>query len=173
MIDLDDPDQALNLLGVLVVVFIVIAVGVLLLSANTTQEASSAAPDADWTLNRVNESHVRITHTGGESTLTERLTVTVDGRPRRSLWSADRLVPGESGLVRAGSGATVTLFWERTGYGRTVLRRWQLPATTESVLREGRPLTGIESRAGRPDGRDRSDGSLGNAFCTAPRKPTR
>lgn len=121
---LDDGERVLNLIGVALVVVIVVSVAAIALSSLSGQP--DATPDADWTLTRVNDSFVRITHAGGEPVATTNLTVAVDGRPRHPAWTREVLTDGEHGVVRADGDATVVLFWEREAAKRRVLERWDL-----------------------------------------------
>jgi hypothetical protein len=123
MTDLD-WDRLLDLFGVVLVLAIVGALVLLVLGATSVQRESSAAPETDWALERVNESHVRVWHEGGEPVRTEHLSVAVDGRHRRVYWSATVLTEGEYGVVRAGRSTRVALLWQRSEGDRTVLDRW-------------------------------------------------
>jgi len=125
MIDLDD-DRRADLLGIAVVLLLVFAVVTVVLAATSPQQESAAPPDADWELERSNDTHVRITHAGGEPVSTERLDVTVDGIFRHTRWSAATLTDGEYGVVRAGDGVKLTLLWTQSEAEREVLRQWSL-----------------------------------------------
>lgn len=125
MIDLD-ADRALDLFGIVLFLAIVGAFALLGLGATSVGEQSTAPPETDWTLTSINESHVRVSHAGGEPVRTDRLTVAVDGQPRRVRWSATTLVDGEGGVVRASEGTRVTLVWARSESDRRVLERWSL-----------------------------------------------
>lgn len=134
MLDLDGGDQLLNLIGVVLVLFLVLSVATLVLAAMSEQQQSAETPDVDWNLQRMNESYVRITHAGGEPVQAGKLSVTVDGTPRRPKWTAITLTEGEYGVVRADENATVILLWQRSEAEREVLQQWQLSrATTTSV----------------------------------------
>jgi hypothetical protein len=119
-----DWDRLLDLFGVVLVLAIVGSLVLLGLGATSVQQETAAGPDADWTLERVNESHVRVWHDGGEPVPTEYLSVAVDGRHRRVYWTATVLTEGEYGVVRAGRSTRVALLWQRTEGDRTVLDRW-------------------------------------------------
>ena len=132
MIDFDDGDQLLNLIGAILVVFIIFSVVVLVLAAMSAQERSADLPEIDWELQQLNESYVRITHAGGNPVQTDKLSVTVDGTPRHPQWTSVTLTEGEYGVVRVGDGVTVTLLWQHSESERDVLQRWQLyRATTQ------------------------------------------
>lgn len=130
MIDFDDGDQLLNLFGIILVLFLIISVAVLVLAAMSAQQRSADTPDADWKLQQMNDSYVRITHAGGEPVQTGNLSVTVDGTPRRPQWTATTLTDGDYGVVRIGEGSTVTLLWMHSEADRDVVKRWQLSTST-------------------------------------------
>lgn len=123
MIDLDG-DRMLDLFGVVLVLAIVGGLVLLGLGATSIQGESTSAPESDWTLTRINESHVRVSHAGGEPVPTEHLSVAVDGQHRRVQWSATLLTDGEYGVVRAGENGSVTLLWQRSEGERRILDRW-------------------------------------------------
>jgi len=146
MIDLDG-DRMLDLFGVVLVLAILGALALVALGATSVQEGTNPTPETDWTLARVNESHVRVLHDGGEPVRTEHLSVAVDGRHRRVRWSETVLVEGEYGTVRADEDTVLTLVWQRSEGDRRVLERWSprtdAPATpaipTDTPARIGRP----------------------------------
>ena len=121
----DDGDLLLNVLGVVLALFIVVGlVGVVLsgISGPSTQVAD--APDATWTLERINESHVQLTHSGGDAVPASDLVVTVDGVRRRVSWSGV-VNEGDTGVVRADRGLVVQLYWTNEVGERVKLQDWQ------------------------------------------------
>jgi hypothetical protein len=120
-----EGDRLLNALGVVLAAFIVVGiVGVVLAGMGGPSTDVADAPDAEWTLDRVNDSHVRITHRGGDAVPAADLVVTVDGVRRRVSW--DGLVAeGDAGTVRAGQGMIVDLYWTNDVGERIELRSWQ------------------------------------------------
>ena len=123
MIELDG-DRILDPFGVVLILAIVDVLALLGLGATSTQEGSSPAPGTDWSLERVDESHVRVWHEGGEPVRAEHLSVAVDGRHRRVHWTATVLIEGEHGTVRAAERSRVTLLWQRPEGERRALERW-------------------------------------------------
>lgn len=126
MIDLEDGDQVLNLAGIGLGLLLAIAL-VTFFFAATGQQASNAseAPAVDWNLERVNETHVRLSHGGGEPVRTEKLSVTVDGTARHPRWTAPRLTEGEHGIFRAESPSDVVLLWQQSEVERVALGEWR------------------------------------------------
>ena len=123
MIDLDG-DRLLDLFGVAPVLAILGAFALIGIGVTSAPQESTTTPETEWTLTRVNESRVRVSHAGGEPVRIEHLSVAVDGQPRRVRWTATTLVDGEYGVVRASEGIRVTLVWERSEADRTILERW-------------------------------------------------
>lgn len=119
-----EGDRLLNALGIVLAGFIVVGiVGVVLAGMGGPSTDVADAPDAEWTLDRVNDSHVRITHRGGDVVPASDLVVTVDGVRRRASW--DGLVAeGDAGTVRAGRGTIVDLYWTNDVGERIELRSW-------------------------------------------------
>lgn len=104
----EDGDRILDLVGVALVVGVVIAVGVVALNFDPPSEEQP--PEANWTIERVNDSHVRVTHTGGEPVRTDELRVTVDSIKRDTDWS-DPVAEGDITAVDASPGAMVRVVW--------------------------------------------------------------
>jgi len=106
---LDDGDTILRLVGVALVLGVVFAGGVVALQFDPPER--DGGPDAAWTVERLNDTHVRVTHDGGEPVRTENLHVTVDGLERATDF-ADPVAPGDSTVVPASDDALVRVAWE-------------------------------------------------------------
>lgn len=128
---LDDGDRVLDLIGVGLVLFIVIAVSVLVLAAANAPYGMDT-PDVDWTIDRVNESAVRITHAGGDSLQSANIVVTVDGVIRHAGWP-EQVTEGDSGIVHAEAGAIVRLYWTGGRGDRSLLLKRQVPGSRGSA----------------------------------------
>ena len=92
----------LNLAGGALLVFVVgtlALVGFLVATGVPTDSTDAAA--ANWSVDRVNDTHVRVEHAGGPPVQANEVTVSVDNNQRRTGWSG-RVVQGESATVRAG-----------------------------------------------------------------------
>jgi hypothetical protein len=120
----DTGDRLLNLFGVVLALFLVVGiVGVVLAGLGGPSEDADAAPETDWSLERLNGSHVQLTHGGGDAVPASDLVVTVDGVRRRVSW--DGLVTdGDSGTVRADRGLLVQLYWTTERGERIKLHEW-------------------------------------------------
>jgi hypothetical protein len=77
-------DRVLTLVGVGLVAAIVIALGFIAVGF-TVGSSEEVAPDANLSLERVNETHGKIVHGGGEPIETENLVLTVDSYEREQL----------------------------------------------------------------------------------------
>ena len=122
----EDGDRILNLVGAAIAATILVSVAVLVFAAATAPSGGSADPPAaEWTLDRANATHVRITHAGGEPVAASSLVVTVDGTDRRvESWSGV-IARGDSGAVHARAGRVVRLYWTTEGGERVRLANWQ------------------------------------------------
>lgn len=106
---LDDGDTILRLVGVALVLGIVFAGGVVALNFDPPER--EGAPDANWTIERINDTHVAVTHAGGEPVRTENLHVTVDGLERKTNFT-DPVTPDQRAVVPASEGSVVRVSWE-------------------------------------------------------------
>ena len=136
MIDFDDGDQLLNLIGIILILSVIISIVIIILATISVQERSADVPDVNWESQQINESHIRITHAGGEPVNADKISITVDGTPRQPQWTAITLAKGEYGIVRVGEGNRVTLLWRHSERDRDVLKQWQLsePTTQQSLI---------------------------------------
>ncbi|MFC6988948.1 hypothetical protein ACFQJD_09900 [Haloplanus sp. GCM10025708] len=120
---LEDGDRILNLVGAALVLALIASLGLLVVVASEGP-ATAAGPDTEWSLSRVNETHVRIAHAGGERTHASNLVVTVDGRERSVSWTGV-LTRGDSGALHARSTQVIRLYWLPEDGNRELLARWQ------------------------------------------------
>lgn len=119
-------DRSLDAVGVVVALLLVMMVGVLVLTfagAVGGDRQAADAPNAQWTLERVDDTHVRIAHAGGEPVPTDRLVVTVDGYQRRATWSGT-VSRGDAGTVTAALNTQVRLYWTTDRGERVRLGSW-------------------------------------------------
>jgi hypothetical protein len=121
-----EAERLLDLIGVLIVLAL-IAGGALLLSAamSTQPGQGQSAPDSNWTMERLNDTHVQLTLKSGEPVETDKLEVTVAGNPRTVDWSGT-LFEGNEGTLRAKEGHSVTLYWKASLHAdRLTLASWK------------------------------------------------
>ena len=119
---LDDGDRILDLVGIALVGLILVGAGMIVVAGLNAGD-SAGAPESDWKLVRVNETHVQVGHVGGEATRARNLTVTVDGNERPTTWDGN-VSRGDVTLVRADPGATVRLYWTSSNDDRILLETW-------------------------------------------------
>jgi len=121
---LEDGDAILRLVGVVLVVGVLVGVGIVAISIGAGP-IGEGAPDANFTIERVNGSYVQVTHTGGEPVSASNLVVTVDSLRRETRWTGV-LAEGDSTLVRAGTSSLVRVNWDGGRAEKAVLEKRRL-----------------------------------------------
>lgn len=121
-----DGDRLLDVVGLLLVLgFVAGVVLLVLIGMGGGPDRPEEPPVTNWHAERVNETHVRIIHAGGDPVETGDLLVTVDGSERAVSWSRT-VFEGDAGVVRAREGATVELYWQPDRRSdRELLRSWE------------------------------------------------
>jgi len=117
---LEDGDTVLNLVGAVLILAVV--TGLVVVGLNFSGSTGEGAPDTDWTIERVNDTHVRVTHAGGESVRTDELRVTADSVRRAANWT-DPVSDGESAVISASDGSLVRVVWNGGRGDRSVMAR--------------------------------------------------
>lgn len=110
---MDSDDRILDIIGLLIVLGVVAGIGILVFFGGNTGPANPqpAPPDANWTLSRMNATHVQVGHLGGDAVESENLLVTVGGEQRPARWSETTVDRGRTGTVRADANQSITLYW--------------------------------------------------------------
>lgn len=121
---LDDGDRILTLVGIGLVTLVLAGIGVSILAA-MAGPSGTEPPNAEWRLERVNDSHIRITHSEGEPVNAEELVVTVEGYERSVTWSG-RVSEGDSTVVQATEDTAVHLYWKGGRGDRVSLGVWRV-----------------------------------------------
>lgn len=122
---LDDGDRILDIVAIGLAVAVAGALGIVFLAAvNAPGAQSAAAPEANWTVERTNATHVRIAHAGGEPVRADHLAVAVNGTERAVAWP-EVIVEGDAGVVRARDGEVVELYWSADRERRVRLASWR------------------------------------------------
>lgn len=104
-----DGDTMLNLVGAGLVVALVVGLVVVGLSfAGGSSETE--APQVDWTVERINDTAIRVTHDGGDPVRTDELTVRVESF-RRETDFTDPVTESESTVVQASDDSLVRIVW--------------------------------------------------------------
>ncbi|MFB6211244.1 MAG: hypothetical protein ABEI76_06880 [Halobacteriales archaeon] len=123
MSDDGDGDRLLNIFGGVLLLFLFVAlVVVVLAAAGGPYQQPGDVPETEWSIERVNETHARLTLTDGEAVETDALIVTVSGTEVEPTWT-DRLTRGDSGVIRAEPGAVVRIYWVAGSEDRVGLAR--------------------------------------------------
>lgn len=120
-----DAERLLDLGGLVIGLTILLMVGVLAIAfVEAPSGGATGGPPTEWTAERVNDTHVRITHAGGEPVAADRLVVGVGGYDRRVTWNGT-VSEGDSGVVRAGPDRVVQLYWITEQGERVRLEDWR------------------------------------------------
>jgi hypothetical protein len=119
----EDGDRLLTLVGVGLFLLIALAVSVVALGAMNPSPGEET-PEVEWSLERVNETHVSIVHGGGDPIPVAELTVTVGGRERRVSWSGT-VTEGDAGTFLAEENDVVRLYWTGGSGTRDLLEQWR------------------------------------------------
>ena len=78
-----DDDRLIDVVGVVLVVLIVLALAVIFIAGATAPSRDlGEPPDANWTIERVSDRDVNVTHSGGEPVAASDLIVSVAGVER-------------------------------------------------------------------------------------------
>lgn len=120
----EDGDRDLTIIGVVLVGLLLSAIGVAVLAAMAGPSAAEP-PNAEWRLERVNESHVRITHAGGERVPASDLVVTVEGYERDVTWSG-MVTEGDATVVQATEDRGIHLYWNGGRGDRVSIAVWRV-----------------------------------------------
>ena len=122
-----DDDRLIDVVGVVLVVLVVLALVVIVLAGATAPSRDvGERPDADWTIERVNERQVNIIHAGGGPVSAADLVVSVAG-VERGAGRSDEMTEGEAITVPARQGQEVKLYWVAGRDERVLLEEWQAP----------------------------------------------
>lgn len=122
-----DDERVSDLVGVVLVGFVVLAVAVIVIAAATAPSRRlPEPPEAEWTIERVDVGQVEIVHAGGEPVDASQLVVSVAG-VERSPGRSDELTEGEAVRVPARAGQQVELFWVAGRDERVLLAEWPAP----------------------------------------------
>lgn len=106
-----DPDRKLDVAGVALGVIVLLSLGLLAFGAAQIEPGPSEnRPDVEWSVERVNATHVQIAHGGGDTMYADELSITIDGRDRPTPFDG-AIRPNDTATVVASTGAEVRLHW--------------------------------------------------------------
>lgn len=106
-------DRKLDLLGVVLVLFVVLGVALAVFGAlDIAGQDGGETPSVNFTADRINDTHVAIVHDGGDVVRGDELTFTIKGR---DIVAASPFPPsvreGDAAVLRANDGDTVRVYW--------------------------------------------------------------
>lgn len=122
--------ELIDIAGAVILLLLVVSVWTLVVATPEVAETPEAPP-SNWTIERVNDTHMTISHEEGEPVDKDNLTVVVEDYPRPTEWSGsdDGFVrEGDSTTVQVSNDQDVALYW--TGVD-TVRREVLAGGTTE------------------------------------------
>ncbi|GAB3685451.1 hypothetical protein GCM10028857_15970 [Salinarchaeum chitinilyticum] len=107
------PDRKLDVLGVVLAVLVVLGAGLAVFGA---MEASSGGGgeeiEIDFTVERINETHLRVVHAGGDVVEGADLSITIDGRDRVPVGRfPERVNEGDAAVVQIDAGHTLRVYY--------------------------------------------------------------
>jgi FlaG/FlaF family flagellin (archaellin) len=115
---LEDGDTVLNLVGAVLILAVV--AGLVVVGLNFSGSAGEQPPEADWTIERINDTHVRVTHASGDPVRTDELRVTADSVRRAANWT-DPVSDGESAVIPASDGSLIRIVWNGGRGDRSIM----------------------------------------------------
>jgi hypothetical protein len=127
--DADDGggDRFVTAVAVAVGALVLFSVLVVVFAPSATPERGEDPPPVDWSFERVNESHVRITHAGGPTLDGSNVSVAVgqqELRPDGIVWNGS-VAENDSSVVPAPRGRVVEVFWLGDRRIHHQMARWQ------------------------------------------------
>ena len=160
----DDRDRLLDVIGIALVLSVIVGFAVIVvvaMHASAPSQRETTPPNVTWSFQRVNATHVRIRHDGGESIVASNLLVTVNGNKRSVTW-VGLITKGDAGVVAASQGELVQLFWTGGEGGRQQVASWRVSSATSNyaivsseALSVGDRPAGTPTRPPRVGDRDR------------------
>lgn len=106
-------DRKLDVAGVVFAIAIVLGFGLALFGAfEIADGGGEPTPELNFTVERINDSHVRLVHAGGDTVRGEELILNIDGRERVPSQPFPTAVSeGEGTIVEVGEGHTLRVYW--------------------------------------------------------------
>lgn len=105
-----ESDRKLDILGAVLAAIIVLSIALLVFGALQGPSASDEPPAANWTVERINDSHVVLALDGGPPIRSENVAVTVNGRNRPTPFQGV-IREGDEAAMPVTSGRTVRIYW--------------------------------------------------------------
>ena len=107
------PDKKLDVLGAVLVVAVILGVGLAVFGAIEISEGGGEpTPEVNFSVERINDTHLRLVHDGGDTVRGDELVLTIDGRDRVPVRPFPPSVSeGEGTIVRVSEGHTLRVYW--------------------------------------------------------------
>jgi hypothetical protein len=126
----EDADDGpwLALIAVVIVLLVAYGAVAIALSVSSGTNPAADAPDAQWNLNRINETHVELVHAGGEQVPKSQISLSVNGTTRYPEWRGGNIkliMTGDTGTLQASPGSSIVLVWQLSSTDHVVLDRWE------------------------------------------------
>jgi hypothetical protein len=105
--------ELVDVAGGIIVLLLVASVAIIIVATPEVADTPEA-PESNWSIDRVNQSYVTITHEGGSPIEKANLTVIVEEYPRPTEWSGEAdglVVEGDSATVQVSTDQDVALYW--------------------------------------------------------------
>ncbi|MFP4187922.1 MAG: type IV pilin [Halobacteriales archaeon] len=105
--------ELVDIAGGVILLLLVASVAIIIVATPEVADTTDA-PESDWSIDRVNQSYVSITHEGGSPIDRDNLTVIVEEYPRPTEWSGEEdgvVVEGDSTTVQASTDQDIALYW--------------------------------------------------------------
>jgi len=118
---MSEADRTMRLLSLTILAFIVLGVGIAALAASTADQREPEPPASDWTVDRLNETHVFVEMSGGEPIESESFVVSVDGLQRQVQLGRGYVIPGSGFALSVERGQVIRLTWDPAPGQRTTL----------------------------------------------------
>lgn len=100
--------------GIFILILLVASVAVIIVATPEVSERDEP-PDSNWTVEKVNDSHMEVRHVGGEPVALENLTVIIGEYPRPTEWSGNvsggYVTEGGYTSIEVSEGETIALYW--------------------------------------------------------------
>lgn len=105
-------DRKLDVLGVLLAIGIVLGVGLAVFGAlEISDGGGEPTPEVNFSVDRVNDTHVRLVHAGGDTVRAEELVLTIDGREVPPQEFPASVSEGDETVVQVDAGQTLRVYW--------------------------------------------------------------
>lgn len=111
-----DDFELIDVGGAVVVLLLLASVVVIVVAAPEVSQRAEP-PDSEWSIEMVNDSHMRISHEGGEPVDPGNLTIIVEEYPRQTEWLKNGsvtdgfLTEGSHAFIEVSDGQAVALYW--------------------------------------------------------------